>query len=153
MAELDNECESHSSDGSSSSGSSKKSIPASRRSEEVNSGSKLVTDSSDSTTGLNGGVTCLRANASQSIDLKKGDHKGSPLTNSVQENFKGFSYMGESVNYGMLAEAAEDADDDNESAIDDEETQEMNSEDEYFDERPGGRYKGKDHMDDDVSME
>ena len=39
---------------------------------EVNSGSKLATDSSDSTTGLNGGVTCLEARATQSTDLKNG---------------------------------------------------------------------------------
>lgn len=39
---------------------------------DVNSGSKLATDSSDSTTGLKGGVTCFEARATQSTDLKKG---------------------------------------------------------------------------------
>jgi hypothetical protein len=35
------------------------SIPASAREELVNSGSKLATDSSDVTIGLNGGVICF----------------------------------------------------------------------------------------------
>jgi len=58
------------SDGSSSSRKSLTPNPLSFRSVVVNSGSKLATDSSDSTTGLKGGVTCLRESAVQSIGLK-----------------------------------------------------------------------------------
>lgn len=46
--------------------------PASCSEALVNSGSKLATDSSESTMGLNGGVICLRYRRSQSMLLKKG---------------------------------------------------------------------------------
>lgn len=58
------------SDGSSSSRKSLTPNPLSFRSVVVNSGSKLATDSSDSTTGLKGGVTCLRERAFQSRGAK-----------------------------------------------------------------------------------
>ena len=59
------------SDGSSSSRKSLTPSPLSFKSVVVNSGSKLATDSSDSTTGLKGGVTCLRESAFQSMGAKK----------------------------------------------------------------------------------
>lgn len=65
------DCDTQSSEGSSSS-KSIASNPTSRTSAEVNSGSKLAVDSSDSTTGLKGGVTCLSERAFQSMQLKKG---------------------------------------------------------------------------------
>ena len=58
------------SDGSSSSRKSLTPNTLSFKSVVVNSGSKLATDSSDSTTGLKGGVTCLRKSAFQSIGAK-----------------------------------------------------------------------------------
>ena len=65
------DCDTHASEGSSSSRSIT-STPTSLISAEVNSGSKLLVDSSDSTTGLNGGVTCFKERASQSMFLKNG---------------------------------------------------------------------------------
>lgn len=75
---------------------------------------------------------------------KKGDLSGSPLTNSVQENFRGFTYSGgESVitPVGVLGRGVEDEDE----AVDDEETPEITTEDEFEDEESfAGRYsKGR----------
>ncbi|TFK76139.1 kinase-like protein [Pluteus cervinus] len=98
--------------------------------------------------------------SSQNIQIKpkkqKKDHAGSPLTNSVQENFRGFTYHGgESVvpPMGLLGkQVAED-----EQAVEDEEVQEPTTEDEFEDTATSaGRYanarrKGVGFLDDDFS--
>ncbi|WWC71066.1 uncharacterized protein I206_105019 [Kwoniella pini CBS 10737] len=57
---------------------------------------------------------------------------GSPLTSSVQENFRGFTYTGESLMpQSMLAEQQMDSDSDPENAVDDEDDEEDDDEDEY----------------------
>lgn len=86
---------------------------------------------------------------------KNKDHIGSPLTNSVQANFRGFTYSGgESVvaPAGYLAEQAN-----RETAVDDEETADPTTDDEFDEGRPVGRYAsarrklGMSSMDDDMS--
>lgn len=59
---------------------------------EVNSGSKFATDSSDSTTGLNGGVTCLDASATQSTDLKNGWSLSSAASRVAPSRCFGFRF-------------------------------------------------------------
>ncbi|KAF9008705.1 kinase-like domain-containing protein [Cyathus striatus] len=69
---------------------------------------------------------------------KRKDAAGTPLTNSVQENFRGFTYSGgESVVHATLGRR----DDRDEVAVDDEEVQEVTTEDEFEDfSRSAGRY-------------
>ncbi|WWD18777.1 hypothetical protein CI109_103232 [Kwoniella shandongensis] len=56
---------------------------------------------------------------------------GSPLTSSVQENFRGFTYTGESmIPQSMLADHPMDSDEDNENAVDDDEDEEDDEEEE-----------------------
>jgi hypothetical protein len=62
----------------------------SRRSDDVNNGSKLDTDSSLSTIGLKGGVICLAARSRQSIDLKKGCSLSSAASRSAPRRCLGF---------------------------------------------------------------
>ncbi|PCH41145.1 Pkinase-domain-containing protein [Wolfiporia cocos MD-104 SS10] len=77
---------------------------------------------------------------------RKRDAAGSPLTSSVQENFRGFTYHGESVvpaAAGMLAEEQDGAEEDDVADPD--------VEDDPADETPAGRYarrRGADHIDD-----
>jgi hypothetical protein len=79
------------------------------------------------------------------IQIKRQKHKkdlmGSPLTSSVQENFRGFTYSGgESVVIppGILKSGL---DKDSEEAVEDEEVTEVTTEDEYEDTgKPAGRY-------------
>jgi serine/threonine protein kinase SCH9 len=82
------------------------------------------------------------ATAAQGIDVKrrKGFDVGSPLTSSVQENFKGFTFHGgESV--VVPAHLLKRSQQEDEEAVDDEETQEVTTEDEYEDsDTPAGRY-------------
>lgn len=70
---------------------------------------------------------------------KKHDLSGSPLTNSVQENFRGFTYSGgESVMTSMGVPGRVETEDE---AVDDEETPELTTEDEFEDEEHfAGRY-------------
>ncbi|TDL29417.1 kinase-like protein [Rickenella mellea] len=67
-----------------------------------------------------------------------------PLTRSVQENFRGFSYTGESVVYSNAAGRLRELDrEEDEQAVEigEEEMQEPTTEDEYEDDqRAGGRY-------------
>jgi len=65
---------------------------------------------------------------------------GSPLTNSVQENFRGFTYSGgESLIAPMVSALAKK--DKDEEAVDDEEVQEVTTEDEFEDfGKSAGRY-------------
>lgn len=83
------DCDTQSSEGSSSS-KSMASNPTSRTSAEVNSGSKLAVDSSDSTTGLKGGVTCLSKSAFQSMQLKKGCSLSSAVSLNAPSRCLGF---------------------------------------------------------------
>ncbi|KAF8164990.1 kinase-like domain-containing protein [Crassisporium funariophilum] len=102
----------------------------------------------------------------QGIQIKRQRNKvvaSSPLTNSVQEKFRGFTYSGgESLIAPMVsAMAKKGADKDkDEEAVDDEETPEVTTEDEFEDYgRSAGRYanarkKGNgfsSHYDDDMS--
>jgi hypothetical protein len=64
----------------------------SRRSDDVKSGSKLATLSSDSTTGLKGGVICLLARRFQSMDLKKGCSLSSAASRSAPSRCFGFRF-------------------------------------------------------------
>ncbi|KAF8559049.1 serine/threonine protein kinase [Imleria badia] len=92
---------------------------------------------------------------SQGIQIsrrKKQDLVGSPLTNSVQENFRGFTYSGgESVvaSMGVLDEGADSGDE----AVDDDETPEITTEDEFEDESFAGRYsKGRKGVEDEMAV-
>lgn len=86
---------------------------------------------------------------------KKRNVAESPLTNSVQENFRGFTYHGESVMpaaVGMLAEAGRPVEEDAVTP-----TSEVDVTDDELDETPVGRYahKGNGHVDgfdEDLSM-
>ncbi|KAG6829319.1 hypothetical protein H0H92_004922 [Tricholoma furcatifolium] len=87
--------------------------------------------------GLNGSSTNGRV---QGIQIKKNKKSresiGSPLTNSVQANFRGFTYSGESViPISHMKQAA-----DGEAAVDDEEIILPTTDDEYDDGKPVGRY-------------
>ena len=71
---------------------------------------------------------------------KRKDVAGSPLTNSVQEKFKGFTFSGgDSVVQPSALRARKRADEEN--AVDDEEVSEVTTEDEFEDTgRSAGRY-------------
>lgn len=74
---------------------------------------------------------------------KKQDVAGSPLTNSIQENFRGFTYHGgESLVASMSLTSREDSDGDDEAVVD-EETPEVTTEDEYEGEDFVGRYSNR----------
>lgn len=84
------------------------------------------------------------ASKSQGIQIstkkKKKDGSGSPLTSSVQENFRGFTYSGgESVvtPSGIMSKSVRSRD---EEVVDDEEFTQPTTEDEFEDERAMGRY-------------
>lgn len=71
---------------------------------------------------------------------KKKEAAGSPLTKSIQEEFRGFTYSGgdESViTPGVMSQRGRGGD---EQVVDDEEVQEPTTEDEYEDELAVGRY-------------
>lgn len=71
---------------------------------------------------------------------KKKDPNSSPLTQSVQAEFRGFTYSGgESIitPAGVMGRRGEGGD---EEAVEDEEVQEPTTEDEYEDEQAVGRY-------------
>ncbi|KAH9938248.1 serine/threonine protein kinase [Fomitopsis serialis] len=82
---------------------------------------------------------------------KKREAAGSPLTSSVQENFRGFTYHGESVMpaaAGMLADVRGGVD---ENVVSPQE-EDVDTDDELADERPAGRYAHRrdddeDHLD------
>ena len=79
----------------------------------------------------------------QGIQIKRQKNKiaaSSPLTNSVQENFRGFTYSGgESLIVPMVSALGKKENDD--EAVDDEEIHEVTTEDEFEDtETSAGRY-------------
>ncbi|KAG6378494.1 hypothetical protein JVT61DRAFT_12754 [Boletus reticuloceps] len=88
----------------------------------------------------NGSNGLGRSQGIQISKRKKQDLAGSPLTNSVQENFRGFTYSGgESVvmSMGVLSGGAESGDE----AVAEEESPEITTEDEFEDEENfPGRY-------------
>jgi len=79
---------------------------------------------------------------------------GSPLTNSIQEKFKGFTFHGgESVM--MQAGLMRQYEDEDEHAVDDEEVQEVTTDDEYEDSSAAGRYahpRRRHLVEDDITM-
>ncbi|KAG8693408.1 Serine/threonine-protein kinase [Ceratobasidium sp. 395] len=79
---------------------------------------------------------------------KKNAQHGSPLTKSVQENFRGFTYSGESMvaaAAGMLGEDLGLSDEDDEE----DEPGEAGTDSEWEDESPAGRYSGRTKKQDD----
>lgn len=80
---------------------------------------------------------------------RKANQRGSPLTKSVQENFAGFTYSGESMvaaAAGILAEGLEiDSEED-----EDEDAGEAGTDSEWEDEAPAGRYSGSRKKQDDL---
>ena len=64
--------------------------------------------------------------------------QGSPISNSVQENFRGFSFSGESFVEGRMG-LKEDGDEGSEEALDDR----RSTDDEFEDDRPGGRVSAR----------
>lgn len=87
----------------------------------------------------NGSNGLGRSEGIQISKRKKNDVTGSPLTNSVQENFRGFTYSGgESVVTPMGVLGGKTA---SEEAVDDEDAPEITTEDEFDDEESfAGRY-------------
>ncbi|KAG2158890.1 kinase-like domain-containing protein [Suillus bovinus] len=84
---------------------------------------------------------------------KKQDVAGSPLTNSIQEKFRGFTYSGgESV--VMQGIMGREPDDDEDEAVADEEVTEVTTEDEFEDrESFAGRYSNRRRgIDDDIAV-
>jgi len=72
---------------------------------------------------------------------KKKEAAGSPLTNSVQENFRGFTYSGgESVVQQMSSMLGKRDAEDDEQAVDDEDSFEVTTEDEFETVGSVGRY-------------
>lgn len=80
---------------------------------------------------------------------KKRDEAGSPLTSSVQENFRGFTYHGgESIvppAAGLLAEKQPE-----EHAVQDEDLPEPSTDDDLADDTPAGRYSRRRKDQDDL---
>jgi len=89
--------------------------------------------------GPNGGLAAVEIKGG-AARTKKGTH-GSPLTKSVQENFRGFTYSGESMvplAAGVLGEDLGLSDEEEED-----EEGEAGTDSEWEDEAPAGRYSGK----------
>lgn len=117
--------------------------------------------STSKTTSPHGPLSPLNGNgASQGIQIqakkKKKEPVGSPLTNSVQENFRGFTYSGGESLVGPMGILAQRNDmEDDETAVDDEEVNEVTTEDEFEDVgKSAGRYarqNGHADLDDDMS--
>jgi serine/threonine protein kinase len=106
--------------------------------------------------GLAGHLSPLPTVAGRAIQIgsrKKQDIAGSPLTNSVQENFRGFTYSGgESVVLpGIMGR---EPDDDEDEAVADEEITEVTTEDEFEDrESFAGRYSNRRRgIDEDIAV-
>ena len=98
---------------------------------------------SDRTNGAQHQNGATNGRSTQSIQIKKSKKKdvaGSPLTNSVQENFRGFTYHGgESLTApGVLVSGLDN--DGNDEAVAEEEVPEVTTEDEYEDSGSVGRY-------------
>ena len=70
---------------------------------------------------------------------KRNEAQGSPISNSVQENFRGFSFSGESFVEGRMMVREEDEEGE-EDALDE---RDPSTEDDFEDDRPGGRVSGR----------
>ncbi|EPQ59394.1 serine/threonine protein kinase [Gloeophyllum trabeum ATCC 11539] len=82
---------------------------------------------------------------------KKGGSASPPLTNSVQENFRGFTYEGESLVHELEERLGLGGDED--EAVDEDENAEPTTEDEAEDfEHAGGRYARSRRRDDDMDL-
>jgi hypothetical protein len=69
---------------------------------------------------------------------------GSPLTNSIQENFRGFTYSGGESVVTAMNMGRGDLDDEDDEAVADEDTPEVTTEDEFEDaESFAGRYSNR----------
>ncbi|KAF8138224.1 kinase-like domain-containing protein [Boletus edulis] len=114
-------------------------------------GSERITISANHS--QNGPSGLARSQGIQISKRKKQDLAGSPLTNSVQENFRGFTYSGgESVvmSMGVLSGGAESGDE----AVAEEESPEITTEDEFEDEEnfPGRYSRNRQGMDENVAV-
>ncbi|KAG0705436.1 kinase-like domain-containing protein [Suillus ampliporus] len=112
--------------------------------------------SSNGSAGLPSPLPTVNGNgAGRAIQIgtrKKQEMAGSPLTNSVQENFRGFTYSGgESV--VLQGVMGRESDDDDDEAVADEEVPEVTTEDEFEDrESFAGRYSNRRRgIDDDIA--
>lgn len=74
---------------------------------------------------------------------KKQDMGGSPLTNSIQENFRGFTYSGGESVVTPMSLMGRGGPDDEDEAVADEEIQEVTTEDEFEGESFAGRYSNR----------
>lgn len=84
---------------------------------------------------------------------KKNDLAGSPLTNSVQENFRGFTYSGGESVVASMGVLGGRADSEDEAVDDDDETPEITTEDEFEEESFAGRYsKGRKAVDNEMTV-
>lgn len=84
---------------------------------------------------------------------KKQDIAGSPLTNSVQENFRGFTYSGGESVVMQMSLMGREPDDDDDEAVADEEVPEVTTEDEFEEESFAGRYSNRRRgIDDDIAV-
>lgn len=88
--------------------------------------------------GPNGGVKGVEIK--NGTGRKAGRERGSPLTKSVQENFRGFTYSGESMVAAAAGVLGEDLGLDDDEEDDDE--GEAGTDSEWEDEAPAGRYSG-----------
>ncbi|EUC67414.1 Serine/Threonine kinase catalytic domain protein [Rhizoctonia solani AG-3 Rhs1AP] len=98
-----------------------------------------ATNGRPSFNGPNGGAKGMEI-TNTAATKKSQRERGSPLTKSVQENFRGFTYSGESMvaaAAGILGEDYEPEEDDVE-----EEAEEAGTDSEWEDEAPAGRYAG-----------
>jgi serine/threonine protein kinase len=93
------------------------------------------------------GLTTISASVGRAIQIgsrKKQDMAGSPLTNSIQENFRGFTYSGGESVVTAMNMGRGDLDDEDDEAVADEDTPEVTTEDEFEDaESFAGRYSNR----------
>lgn len=97
--------------------------------------------------GPNGGISTTGGLEIKGAGTRKktGQH-GSPLTKSVQENFRGFTYSGESMVAAAAGILGEDGDLSDEE---EDEAGEAGTDSEWEDEAPAGRYSGRTKKQDD----
>ncbi|QRW02081.1 Serine/threonine-protein kinase [Ceratobasidium sp. AG-Ba] len=96
--------------------------------------------------GPNGGIGTVGVEIKGAGARKKNASHGSPLTKSVQENFRGFTYSGESMVAAAAGILGEDLLSDEE---DEDEAGEAGTDSEWEDEAPAGRYSGRTKRQDD----
>ncbi|GAB1524960.1 Serine/threonine-protein kinase [Rhizoctonia solani] len=92
--------------------------------------------------GPNGGVKGMEITNKDAANKKAQRERGSPLTKSIQENFRGFTYSGESVVAAAAGVLGKDFDEDVEEEDEDEDGDDAGTDSEWEDESPAGRYSG-----------